>query len=91
MFGQPSRRTAWGEGPSIGDDGDTDPSPSPPSRPESSLSSASRGAPGRRAATQGWQITRKHAHLPREELARMMTPEGTEGITEHSDVEVGAG
>ena len=46
--------------------------------------------------SQGWQITRKHAQLSKEELARLIGAgsgpevlEGSEVHTEHSDVKVG--
>lgn len=47
--------------------------------------------------SEGWQITRKHAQLPKEELARLIQmggsspddQEGSEAHTEHSDVKVG--
>lgn len=46
--------------------------------------------------TEGWQITRKHAQLSKEELARLIQmggsdQEGSEVHAEHSDVKVGIG
>ncbi|KAL8605947.1 hypothetical protein ACOMHN_065688 [Nucella lapillus] len=94
MFNQPVRRTAWEEESSLT-------SPCPSSRPESALSSASttqRRGHGHGTLSQGWQITRKHAHMSKEELARLMhgetgAPADLDDVsevstTEHSDIKI---
>ncbi|XP_070201968.1 coiled-coil domain-containing protein 191-like [Littorina saxatilis] len=89
LFKQPARRTAWEE--------DSDTSPFSSSRPQSSLSSASasRMGQGQRIPMEPWQITRKHAQLSKEEMARLMhagSPqlgeEGSEVTSQHSDTKI---
>ncbi|XP_076458049.1 uncharacterized protein LOC143291781 isoform X2 [Babylonia areolata] len=92
-WNQPEPRRAW--------EGESTPSSCPSSRPPSSLSSASTSqcggqGQGQRRPSQGWQITRRHAHMSKEELSAFMQggdshPDlevGTEVSSEHSDVKV---